>query len=439
MQYRETLLVADDLSGAADSGIAFALRGMRSEILLRAAEHADGTEHADAAWPTARVLATDTDSRYTDPATAGRRVADVLCRFGAGRRLFKKLDSTLRGNPAAELEALRAYAPAAGGVLICAPASPRTGRTVRDGVVHVHDVPLHATDAWGAERTGPPRSVAQALAPLPVTAIPLTEVRGPRARLTARLAECGARGRLAVCDAESDADLRAVAAAGLALPGTARWAGAAGLAHALAHTLAHLETRADPLAHSEAHTTSAHRPGAPLPPGHPAGPRSPAGPVLAVIGSAHGVSGRQADALAAHLPHTLTLPVSAVLGDPPGPLASRLLALLRTGDTLLRLDPDAPVDTAVARDLVGRLGRIAAPAASAAGTLILTGGETARAVLTHSGVHALELLAEPAPSVVLARTREPVPRHVITKAGGFGAPDTLSRIVATINSPEEKP
>ncbi|MFI1966462.1 four-carbon acid sugar kinase family protein [Streptomyces pathocidini] len=175
----------------------------------------------------------DLDSRYLPAAVAAGRVRDALPAVGEGTLVLKKFDSLLRGNLAAETGAL-----AEGGAgVVVAPALPAAGRVVRGGVVHVRGVPLHETDAWRAEAVRPPRSVAEALAPHPVTLVPLTAVRGAREALTARLRKVAASGDLAVCDAETDTDLDAIAAAALALSPPIRLAGSGGLAAAVGRQL----------------------------------------------------------------------------------------------------------------------------------------------------------------------------------------------------------
>ena len=53
------------------------------------------------------MIAADTDTRRFAPAAAARRTAEALSTLNApGRRVYKKIDSTLRGNWAAEVAAL---------------------------------------------------------------------------------------------------------------------------------------------------------------------------------------------------------------------------------------------------------------------------------------------------------------------------------------------
>jgi D-threonate/D-erythronate kinase len=320
--------------------------------------------------------------------------------------VFKKVDSTLRGNLAAEIGALVEHADGAG-VLLC-PASPATGRTVLGGVVHIGGIPLHHTDAWSAESADPPVDIASVLKPLTVRHMALASIRGNGAALRMKLAELLAEVDVVVCDAVAESDLRAVAAAGMAGRRQPYWAGSAGLADALAEQL---------------------RPGREIEPPPPVG-----GHALAVIGSVNGVSRAQAEFLAERFAHTRRFAVRNLLDADATALArmsEQLRDALATGDVVVMLD--GLVDVAVVRRLNAALAEVCAPVIPAAGLLVLTGGETARAVLSRRGVTGLRLLNELEPGVVLART-EPQPGYVITKAGGFGTRETLHRAVTAVRS-----
>ncbi|MGP4017066.1 four-carbon acid sugar kinase family protein [Saccharopolyspora sp. 5N708] len=387
------LVVADDLSGAGDSGIPFALREMRTLLAL------DDTGDAE-------VFVADTDSRHVEPSRAAERVAAALRGHAAGRVVFKKIDSTLRGNLAAEIGALVEHAEGTG-VLLC-PASPATGRTVLGGVVHVRGIPLHHTDSWAAETAEPPVDIASALKPLAVRHVALASIRGNPVALRVKLAELLTEADVVVCDAVAGSDLRAVVAAGMTAARQPYWVGSAGLADALAEQL---------------------RPGREVEPPPPVGGRA-----LAVVGSASGVSREQAEFLAERFAHTCRLSVRKLLDADAADLArmsEQLSDELATGDVVVTLD--GPIEVAAARQLNAALAEVCAPATGHAELLVLTGGETARAVLSRRGVTGLRLLGELEPGVVLART-EPQPGYVITKAGGFGTPETLHRAVAAVRS-----
>ncbi|HEV8634993.1 MAG TPA: nucleotide-binding domain containing protein [Chloroflexota bacterium] len=82
--------------------------------------------------------------------------------------------------------------------------------------------------------------------------------------------------------------------------------------------------------------------------------------------------------------------------------------------------------------VAARLGRRAREAARAArpDALVLTGGDTARAVLAALGARGIALRAELLPGVPLGRIvgGELDGVTVVTKAGGFGQPDTLVEV-----------
>ncbi len=186
------LLVADDLTGAAESAAAFLPRDVRIEAV-------EGVRESRVVRD---VVVVDTDSRYLPEAEAARRCRVALARGPAGAMIVKKIDSTLRGPLAAEVTVL-----AAGGPVVVATASPALGRTVVGGVVHVHGVPLVRSGVWAAESRPAPESIAAALAPVRSEVVELAAVRGALRALVARLGAVLHRGAVPVCDAETEEDL----------------------------------------------------------------------------------------------------------------------------------------------------------------------------------------------------------------------------------------
>src|SRR5215212_109122 len=91
-------IVADDLTGAADTSACFATAGLATVIRL------SGTT-----MPEADVLAVSTASRDLDSAAAANAVRSALMGISGGqsdeepRWIYKKIDSALRGNPRDEL------------------------------------------------------------------------------------------------------------------------------------------------------------------------------------------------------------------------------------------------------------------------------------------------------------------------------------------------
>ena len=118
-------IIADDLTGAFDAAAPFAGRGLTVTVALEPAALPEALDQG------AEVLAISTQSREIPAAEAAAAVARVAAQLPAGARLFKKVDSRLKGNVAAEVAAL-----AAGGApLLVAPAIPDFGRMVQGGAV----------------------------------------------------------------------------------------------------------------------------------------------------------------------------------------------------------------------------------------------------------------------------------------------------------------
>ncbi|MFD7183989.1 four-carbon acid sugar kinase family protein [Streptomyces sp. NPDC059904] len=382
------LALADDLSGAAETACA-----LGGPVRLSLAADVAGS-------PAAHDLVVDLDTRHLPAAAAAYAVRTALRAAQAGppRLLYKKVDSQLRGHLAAEAAA---YAEGAEAVVI-APALPAAGRTVTGGVVHVNGLPLHRTDGWRAERTAAPRSLPEALSGLPVRTVPLDVVRSGSAALEAefrRIADCGAHP---APDAETDADLDAVAAAALRLGPGFRLLGSGGLALALGRATA--------------------RPAAAA---HPPAPTQDGAPLLFVVGTAEPAAVAQIAHLAALGAHHVTL-------DPAG-LAAGTARLPRTAAvsalTVLSIDGSAGLRPCAGRALSAALGALAA-AYPGRPDLVLTGGETARTTLDALGTQELEPLGEIHHGAVHSRT--PDGRHVVTRPGSYGAEDSLLRIAAAL-------
>jgi D-threonate/D-erythronate kinase len=190
-------LIADDLTGAADASVHFA--GSRLvEVLLPAPRLAVGWGRPQAGGLT--VLDTETRDRSAKEAAA---VVTAAC-AGLNDRVLKKVDSTLRGPVAAELEAARLALGKS--IVVLAPSLPGQGRTVRAGRLLVD-----GRDAGSiAEIVGP------AAVSMPVEAL-----------------ESGPLPELVVVDAMTDADLDRIATACERRPDLLP-AGSAGLAAAFA-------------------------------------------------------------------------------------------------------------------------------------------------------------------------------------------------------------
>jgi len=86
-------VIADDLTGALDTGVQFTLWGLRAKLT-------DAPEEC-----TSEVTIVNTETRGKPPEEAYRTVYQVAEKLDHDV-IYKKVDSTLRGNPGPELQAV---------------------------------------------------------------------------------------------------------------------------------------------------------------------------------------------------------------------------------------------------------------------------------------------------------------------------------------------
>jgi uncharacterized protein YgbK (DUF1537 family) len=152
-------VIADDLTGAAEIGAIGLRHGLRAEILLtNGGSHSgggipatgNGKPWVEVANPNvasdANLLCVNTDSRACNPLEAGKRAAAAArtLRQAGARWIYKKVDSVLRGQVTAEVEAILNELQLKRALL--APANPSLGRVIRDGRYWVRDKPIHRTE-----------------------------------------------------------------------------------------------------------------------------------------------------------------------------------------------------------------------------------------------------------------------------------------------------
>lgn len=129
----EALILADDLTGALDSAVGFAALGRRVVV----ARSPEAVSEVLALTPDVLpdVLAVNTASREVAPEMAAARVVSALAGLhpGSFKTVMKKVDSRLKGNIAAETEAMAQWFD--GARLVACPAIPEMGRRVEGGML----------------------------------------------------------------------------------------------------------------------------------------------------------------------------------------------------------------------------------------------------------------------------------------------------------------
>ena len=133
-------IIADDLTGANDTALQFLLRGCNTQILLDHESIPEGC-HNTVAW------AINTESRLLAPEEAAEQVklsAHALKTNLKVDFIYKKIDSTMRGNIAAESLALLEDQGMDAALIV--PAFPDEGRTTVGGYHLLRGVPLERTE-----------------------------------------------------------------------------------------------------------------------------------------------------------------------------------------------------------------------------------------------------------------------------------------------------
>ena len=224
-------VIADDFTGACDTGVLFRSAGISVSVELNAAEfaHSRRPERLGNILGPVKVILTDTRTMEPDAAAAvAESMGQSIRKLGASHA-YQKIDSTMRGNVGAEIEALLTGLGRTAAVLC--PAFPAMGRTVRQGILFVDGKPVTQT-----QYARDPRNPidADALADIVhATAPELDVVAVTRDALTAAIDSASGGHLVLVVDAVTDADLDEIAGV-LAQRRDVLPVGAAGLARALA-------------------------------------------------------------------------------------------------------------------------------------------------------------------------------------------------------------
>lgn len=387
-------VIADDLTGANDAGAQFACRGLDTRVLTiwreSIEEEPEGTE----------ILVVNTESRHVEADEAARRVTAAVA-YAAKRGakfVYKKTDSTLRGNLGAELEAVCRTRDA--GPLIYVPAVPSAGRAVRDGVLYVNGVPAAETE-FGKDPLAPytgssVKDRIEEQSQLPMRIIPLHVLRAGQAVF-------GDKPEIVVVEGEIEADLeRTARSARRGMPTC--WAGPAAFA-AYLPKLFGIARRSEGL--PEMH-----------------------GPILAACGSQTSVAVEQTERAVRAGFRKIPIDFHEVSREQGArSIAERVAADFRCGrDAVLTLTAgpdDAPAQlirrfAIIVRDIMD---------ASAVHTLVIFGGDTSQGILRELGGPVCRIRGEIELGVTcmeMEYRRQPI--TVITKSGGFGNPDILLTI-----------
>jgi uncharacterized protein YgbK (DUF1537 family) len=400
-------VIADDLTGSLDTGLQFHKKGLTTSVPL--------------SWKNpsvkGRALSLNTNSRNISGDEAYLRVYRA-CRKIKAKSLYKKIDSTMRGNVGKEILAILDARKIPKAVVI--PTVPVMGRTVEKGILRVHGIPLlrtpYAKDPFHpiftsylpdllAEETG--ESVGY---------IGLNSIRKGPSFLARKIAS--RTERLLILDTVSENDLETIAGACELLPGMVLPCGSVALADKL-KIAGGRQTRAKRIKSKD--------------------------PILIISASRNPRTAEQireareifSFPLIEPNLRALTHPRSAVKGireicAQPFPLFPGEKGIILTTTFQEHLEGQ---EEAISKFL----GRAAASLLKQRrfGGLVLTGGDLAMGVFTHLSASALRIEDEVLPGIPLSTLADgPFARlRLVTKAGGFGEKNAIVKIIQYLIRP----
>lgn len=383
------LIIADDFTGANDTGLQFARRGIPTRVQIKNARAIDERYS----------LVVDTESRNTDGRHAQQLVEASLAALDLKdfSVIMKKIDSTLRGNIADELTVLRQRSGSE--VVVVATAFPAMGRTCQGAVVHLNGKRLLETEV-GRDPRKPIATddLVTLFAPCDERIVPLSVE-------TIREGTFPSLNRgIVICDATTSEDLDLVAAWALSLPTLPLFVGSAGLGEALVNC------------HDR--------------------PK----PALAIVASLSEVSERQVVYAQNQGAVVVAIGVQEILeGKTLDPYITRTVALLGEGrDVILTvssvldkgevaLSGDSDGVGLRLMEALSRAGKAVIDQSDLSG-VFLTGGDTAYGLLEALCIGEIEIVREVALGIPMMAAVDGAYHDlvIITKAGGFGKDDAIS-------------
>lgn len=417
-------IIADDLSSATDCGIQVAKAGLRTLVPLQRNQIASSAGVVD-------VISINTDSRALPPSVAYQCVNEAArAVVSAGfQNIYKSLDSTLRGNLGAEIDAVLDVFDA--DLAVIAPAFPLYGRTTVDGM-HFLDGRLITLTEFATDPDCPVKEadvvkLFSSQSKRKVGLVHLSSVRGGSAAIIGRLEVLLREGvELVVFDAQVEADLDRIANAVASSKYRPLWVGSTGMARCIPSTIESTREEGLQLDFSSATDLG-----------------------MLVVGSASGVTREQLATLLSQrhvhavemnplqivrggesrmnelelcrsrLTHALSIGKDVVLHVSS---SRKAIAATRSLGLELRLDPNE-----VPTIIVTALAHIAHQIVDVFSLrgVILTGGDTARAVCEELGGVGIEVWEEVEPGIPIGLLVGNHELLVITKAGAFGTPEAL--------------
>lgn len=396
------LIIADDFTGSNDTGVQMKKRGIPTEVVLFPEELKE----------VKGSMVLDTESRNMPKEESYEKVKDMVQKVFATAAfdiVFKKVDSTIRGNIKEELKAVQELYKA--DRIVFAPAFPKIGRTTAGAIHYLNGVRILETEM----SKDPYNPVVED----DISRI-LTDVDGDVTHHALEEVRSGAidfsKTTSHTFDCEEVTDLVALVRAATQTGEKILWVGSAGLADALFDTIV------------------------------------PDLPSLAIVGSISQVSEKQIGFAEFEGAPVVLVPAQVLLlKEGLSGYADQVVAHLKAGENTVltsskrRSDYEASIDLAntmgisgkeaskVVQESLGQLAKEILEKTSVSG-IFLTGGDTAISVIRSLQSSGSNIVSEFTTGVVISELNGGAYAGlpIITKAGAFGTPETIHQSLSRL-------
>jgi len=420
-------IIADDLTGANDTGAQFAKNNYKTMVSILEDESLDivVSDSLD-------VFVVDTETREIGEKIARNRIKNVLEKLNITKKdiVYKKVDSTLRGNVGVEIEGIMNILK--NDICIFSPSFPSYKRITIGGYLVVDQKPLSLSESSYCNSTQVENSFIPFLlkrqTDFSVGQIDLKDVAKGQKTILSKINELYQKGnKIIVIDSTNEEHLKDIMASGLKFKGSVLFSGSAGLAN---HFPNINDKNEDLKINIENNKVS----------------------VVVVAGSRNSIMEDQVNYLKNRLNFTeLKIDLEQIFSNKDRILdnyaAECIKAIKGNHDLVIHTDAIYNEEKLINKKLMLKyhlsfrkleveiktfLGELTSKIVenSDARNLILTGGDVALGVCKELGIYNMTILDELLPGIPLAIAHyKNYHLNIVTKAGGFGKEDTLYKLI----------
>lgn len=419
-------VIADDLTGANDTGVQFAKKGYNTKLLIFDKQSTIMIpDNAD-------VFVIDTETREAESKTAREVLRDILKKINMNENdiFYKKVDSTLRGNVGVEIEEIMNILKK--DICIFSSSLPSQQRMTVRGYLIVNQKPLGLSEYSSNHLDQGENSFIPFLlkkqTDFPVGQIDLKDVAKGQKTILSKINELSQKGnKIIVIDSTNEEHLKDIFASSLKLDRPVLFSGSAGLANHFPHINNKHEVLKIKVEDNK-------------------------GPVIAVAGSRNSIMEDQINYLKNRLNVSeLKIDLEQIFSNKEKILDSYtsvcLEAIKGNHDLVIHTAAIYNEEKLINKKLMLKynigfreleieiknfLGKLTSKIIknSSSRNLILTGGDTALGVCKELGIYNMNILDELLPGIPLAIANyKNYNLNIVTKAGGFGKEDTLYHLI----------